>query len=83
MEEEAPFECIRYHPLINWSIRDVYAYLKQHDIPKHPLDAEGYMSIGCEPCTRKRHPEIDEREARWYGLNKVECGLQTDLIQKS
>lgn len=81
-EEPAPFNCMRFHPMLDWNTRDIFRYIKQHDIPRHPLDEKGYLSIGCEPCTRKRHPDIDEREARWYGLNKTECGLHTDLIKK-
>ena len=81
--ESAPFNSLRYHPMLNWSGQEIYAYLKEHDIPSHPLDQVGYFSIGCEPCTRKRHPELDEREARWFGMNKFECGLHTDLIKKS
>ena len=82
LEESAPFNCTRFHPMLDWSAKDVYDYIKQYNIPRHPLDQQGYLSIGCEPCTRKRHPEIDERESRWFGLNKNECGLHTDLIQK-
>lgn len=83
VEEAAPYNSIRFHPMLDWNARDIYQYIKQYELPRHPLDEKGYLSIGCEPCTRKRHPEIDEREARWYGLNKTECGLHTDLIQKS
>jgi phosphoadenosine phosphosulfate reductase len=82
VEETAPFDSIRFHPMLDWSSRDIYSYIKEYDLPRHPLDEKGYLSIGCEPCTRKRHPDIDEREARWYGLNKTECGLHTDLIKK-
>ena len=46
------------------------------------LEEKGFVSIGCEPCTRKLDPEMQEREARWFGLNKIECGLHTDLINK-
>jgi phosphoadenosine phosphosulfate reductase len=45
------------------------------------LDAQGYQSIGCEPCTRKMDLEMMERQARWYGMNKTECGLHTDLVK--
>ena len=82
-EEPAPYHSVRFHPMLEWTAKEVFQYIKQYNIPRHPLDKEGYLSIGCEPCTRKRHPEIDERESRWYGLNKTECGLQTDLIEKS
>ncbi len=82
-EEAAPYNSLRFHPMLNWPAKKVYDYVKAHDIPRNPLDAAGYTSIGCEPCTRRRHPDIDEREARWYGLNKAECGLHTDLIKKT
>jgi len=80
-EQPAPFDSIRFHPMLDWDKRKIYAYIKEHKLPKHPLDDKGYLSIGCEPCTRKVDLEMQEREARWYGLNKVECGLHTDLIK--
>ncbi len=79
--QAAPHNTIRLHPMLDWNSKMVYEYQKEHDLPKHPLDTQGYMSIGCEPCTRKIDPEMQEREARWYGLNKTECGLHTDLIK--
>jgi phosphoadenosine phosphosulfate reductase len=82
VEEKAPFDSIRFHPMLDWTNREIYQYIKEHKLPKHPLEAKGYTSIGCEPCTRKLDPEMMEREARWFGLNKVECGLHTDLIKK-
>ena len=57
-------------------------FTKEYNLPEHPMDSEGYMSIGCEPCTRKIDPNMSDREARWFGLNKTECGLHTDLIEK-
>ncbi len=83
VEEAAPHDSLRFHPMLDWSSRDIFTYIKEFNIPRHPLDAQGYLSIGCEPCTHKRHPDIDQREARWYGLNKTECGLHTDLIKKA
>lgn len=81
-EEEAPHKVIRFHPLINWTNRDIWVYRKKYNLPEHPLDQHGYLSIGCEPCTRKLDPEMQEREARWYGMKKTECGLHTELIAK-
>ena len=78
--QPAPFDTLRYHPMLDWSAKEIYEYRKAYDLPEHPLDAQGYQSIGCAPCTRK----IDlnnERDARWFGMNKTECGLHTDLIQ--
>jgi len=81
-EQEAPFDTIRFHPMLDWSMKTIFAYIREHNLPRHPLDSKGYLSIGCEPCTRKLDPEMQEREARWFGLNKVECGLHTDLVKK-
>ncbi|MEJ2004563.1 MAG: phosphoadenylyl-sulfate reductase [Cyclobacteriaceae bacterium] len=80
-EQEAPHNTIRFHPMLDWNSRMIYAYQKEHDLPRHPLEARGYVSIGCEPCTRKVDPDMMEREARWYGMSKAECGLHTDLIK--
>ncbi len=79
--QEAPHNTMRLHPMLDWSAKQIYDYQQAHNLPKHPLDAQGYMSIGCEPCTRKFDLDMQEREARWYGLNKTECGLHTDLIK--
>jgi phosphoadenosine phosphosulfate reductase len=80
-EQEAPFNSVRFHPMLSWNSKMIYEYRKEHKLPSHPLEEQGYMSIGCEPCTRRIDPEMSEREVRWYGLNKTECGLHTDLIK--
>lgn len=71
---------LRYHPMLDWNKKEIYQYIKAYNLPRHPLDENGYVSIGCEPCTRK--PTLDDREGRWFGMNKTECGLHTDLIAK-
>lgn len=81
IEEKSKFGCLRFHPMLDWTKQEVYAYIREYKLPKHPLDLKGYMSIGCEPCTRKVILG-DERSSRWYGLNKTECGLNTDLVSK-
>lgn len=73
---------VRYHPMLSWTSKMIWEYRKEHKLPTHPLEEKGYISIGCEPCTRRINPAMQEREARWYGLKKVECGLHTDLIVK-
>lgn len=80
-EELAKHDVVRFHPLIGWSSKDIYDYRKEFNLPEHPLESEGYFSIGCEPCTRKLDLEMQDREARWYGLNKTECGINTDLVK--
>jgi phosphoadenosine phosphosulfate reductase len=79
-EQTAKYGIIRFHPIIDWTNKDIFEYRKKFNLPEHPLESKGYLSIGCEPCTRKLDPEMDAREARWYGLNKTECGLNTDLV---
>ena len=81
-EQKAKHGCLRYHPMLEWTNKMIFDYIKEFDLPKHPLDARGYTSIGCEPCTRRPTLEMMERESRWYGQNKVECGLHTELIEK-
>ncbi len=83
MQTEQPslFDTTRFHPMLDWSIQQVYAYKKEYNLPEHPLDAKGYQSIGCAPCTRKLDL-TDERSARWFGMSKTECGLHTELISK-
>lgn len=82
VEQPAPHGTIRFHPMLDWTSKMIHDYRKEFDLPSHTLEAQGYLSIGCEPCTRKFDLEMQERESRWYGMNKVECGLHTDLISK-
>lgn len=82
IEQPAKHGCTRFHPMLDWNAKMIWQYQKEYDLPKHPLEEKGFVSIGCEPCTRRLDPEMQEREARWFGLNKVECGLHTDLINK-
>ncbi len=81
-EQKAKFDCMRYHPMLEWTNKMIFDYIKTHDLPRHPLDSEGYSSIGCEPCTLIPSLEMMEREARWFGQKKTECGLHTELIEK-
>jgi len=84
IEQPATHNAIRFHPMLGWSNKEVFQYIAKHKLPHHPLDNTGYLSIGCEPCTRKFNFEdmLDNRDARWAGLNKTECGLNTELIDK-
>ena len=64
-------------PLADWSKEQVLAYVREHDVPVHPLYARGYTSIGCGPCTRATEAGEHERAGRWWweqGGN-AECGL--------
>lgn len=70
----------KFHPIADWTRRDVYKYQVDHGLPEHPLFEKGYVSVGCEPCTAPVSPdETDERAGRWAGKSKTECGLHTFL----
>ncbi len=62
------------NPLADWSERDVWRYINEHDIPYHPLHDRGYASIGCAPCTLPG----SGREGRWAGSDKLECGIHVE-----
>lgn len=68
---------LKINPLGDWDKATLEAYFAQHDLPRHPLEAQGYLSIGCEPCTSKVLPGEDPRAGRWRGWDKVECGIHT------
>ncbi len=73
---------VRVHPMAAWTRRDVWQYIHDHNLPEHPLLAQGYLSIGCAPCTRPIHEGEDERAGRWDGQEKTECGLHTLLREE-
>jgi phosphoadenosine phosphosulfate reductase len=70
---------LKVNPLADWTKADLDAYFAEHDLPRHPLEAEGYLSIGCAPCTNKVKPGEDPRSGRWAGWNKTECGIHTPV----
>lgn len=70
---------LKFNPLANWTKADIDAYFEAHDLPRHPLEAQGYLSIGCAPCTSVVKPGEDPRAGRWRGWEKTECGIHTPL----
>lgn len=66
---------ITINPLAFWQDFELEAYFIAHDLPQHPLQAEGYSSIGCATCTQKPLPGQDKRSGRWAGKAKTECGI--------
>lgn len=68
----------RFNPLASWGLEDIKAYMIRHRLPAHPLTADGYPSIGCQPCTRRVSHGEDMRAGRWAGLDKDECGIHLD-----
>jgi len=72
---------IKINPLVDWTTGEVDRYIREHDVPVHPLYARGYASIGCAPCTRPVTPGDDPRSGRWWWEQDThkECGIHFDL----
>jgi phosphoadenosine phosphosulfate reductase len=70
----------KFNPLANWSSKEVWDYIRMCEAPYNELHDKGYISIGCEPCTRPVGPGQHEREGRWWWeeATKKECGLHAD-----
>lgn len=66
---------LRLNPLAHWTPREIAAYMDRHALPRHPLVARGYHSIGCAPCTTPVQAGEDPRAGRWRGADKTECGI--------
>jgi phosphoadenosine phosphosulfate reductase len=79
------FGCYAVSPLLNMSTRDIFQYMKAHNLPYHPLYEQGYSSIGCNPlsCTRAVQAGEDARSGRWAGKGKIECGLHAGSLDSS
>lgn len=72
---DSKFNLVKVNPLLNWTKKDVWAFIVKHDVPYNPLHDRDYPSIGCWPCTVPVAPGEDERAGRWAGKVKKECGL--------
>ena len=70
---------LKVNPIVTWSREQLDAYFIEHDLPRHPLEAMGYPSVGCAPCTSKVAPGEDPRSGRWRGWEKSECGIHTPV----
>lgn len=75
---------IKYNPLANWTSADVWNYIRMMEIPYNPLHERGFISIGCEPCTKATLPNQHEREGRWWWEEAThkECGLHLGNLEK-
>lgn len=75
---------IKFNPLANWTSKQVWEYIRGHDVPYNELHGKGYISIGCEPCTRPVLPGQHEREGRWWWEEATmkECGLHANNVKR-
>jgi phosphoadenosine phosphosulfate reductase len=76
LEYDKEKKLFKFHPLFDWSFLEVEKYIKQNNIPYNSLHDKGYLSIGCEPCTRAVQKGQDFRSGRWWWENDgpKECG---------
>jgi phosphoadenosine phosphosulfate reductase len=81
LEYDNDKQIIKYHPLFDWSLEDVESFIKDNDVPYNSLHNKGYVSIGCEPCTRAVKKGEDFRSGRWWWENDgpKECGCHIKL----
>jgi phosphoadenosine phosphosulfate reductase len=68
---------LKFNPFANISREDIAAIFHSANLPQHPLQASGYLSVGCMPCTSRTSPDEDARAGRWRGRPKTECGIHT------
>jgi phosphoadenosine phosphosulfate reductase len=66
---------LKINPLADWTREMISAQFEARELPRHPLEAQGYPSIGCVPCTSQVQPGEDPRAGRWRGWDKTECGI--------
>lgn len=69
------FQLVKVNPLANWTKQDVWNFILANDVPYNPLHDQGYPSVGCWPCTQAVGEGGDDRDGRWAGWAKKECGL--------
>ena len=75
---------VKFNPLSNWTSKQVWDYIRENDVPYNKLHEKGFVSIGCEPCTKPVLPGQHEREGRWWweDATKKECGLHAGNVKK-
>ncbi|MVM37703.1 phosphoadenylyl-sulfate reductase [Spirosoma sp. HMF3257] len=79
IEWDAAHDLFKFHPLMDWTFEEVKQYVKANNVPYNPLHDRGFVSIGCQPCTRAIQEGEDFRAGRWWweDNSKKECGLHS------
>ena len=77
LERDEAHQLVKFHPLMDWSFNHVQEYIRANNVPYNPLHDRGFVSIGCQPCTRAIREGEDFRAGRWWweDNSKKECGL--------
>lgn len=83
LEWDETFQVIKFNPVINWGYEEMLDYLHKNEVPYNKLHGQGFISIGCAPCTRAVAPGEDARAGRWWWeQSKKECGLHANYFDK-
>jgi len=75
IEWDEKFGLVKINPIVDWTSKQVWRYIQQHEVPYNALHDQNYPSIGCTHCTSPVRPGEDPRAGRWPGFAKTECGL--------
>jgi len=75
VEWDTKFGLVKINPIVDWTSKQVWRYIHDHDVPYNALHDQDYPSIGCTHCTRAVRAGEDPRAGRWPGFTKTECGL--------
>jgi phosphoadenosine phosphosulfate reductase len=70
---------LKFNPFANVAASEIEAIFAKAQLPRHPLAASGFRSVGCMPCTSRTRPDEDARDGRWRGRTKTECGIHTGM----
>jgi len=81
IEWDEKFGLVKINPVADWNSKQVWQYIREHDVPYNALHEQSYPSIGCTHCTRAVRPGEDPRAGRWAGSSKTECGLHIIQLQ--
>jgi len=81
--EETTDGVLRVHPMLDWNLQMINDYIDCHELPRHPMDQNSCLSIGCMPCTNLKNTQLEHgRDQRWEGQTKTECGLHLGELKK-
>lgn len=78
IEADAGF--VKINPLAGMTLAEIDAAFETHHLPRHPLEAEGFLSVGCYTCSARVAPGADRRSGRWAGSEKNECGIHESML---
>ena len=82
-EYDAHFDIIKFNPLLKWTLEEVQKYIDDNNVPQNALHKQGFISIGCAPCTRAILPGEDIRAGRWsWESSHKECGLHSPIAYR-